>query len=167
MDKIKRDRTSDLFLAALRLVKENGHYDKAEAIMDYVLPNKDESYRTSSEDIELTNYRFNFDAVAQFGGSEGIYIDCYVSGEYTETPIMKITYGQGGGVITETRRSIGTLKTLKDDLEAMKIMGELCGALIFYAHEYVNKNISRYTPARELEHEQKRKEERRRQEENV
>jgi hypothetical protein len=63
MNTIKRDTTKDLFLAALRLVQENGHYAKAEEIMDYVLPNKHEN--NVREDIELTNYRFNFDASAQ------------------------------------------------------------------------------------------------------
>jgi hypothetical protein len=33
----------------------------------------------------------------------------------------------------------------------MKIMGELCGALVYYAHQYVNQNIDRYSPVRELE----------------
>jgi hypothetical protein len=54
-------------------------------------------------------------------------------------------------VETATKRYIGTFKTLKDDIESMKAMGELCGALVYYAHQYVNQNIDRYTPTRELE----------------
>lgn len=154
MNIIKRDTTRDLFLAALNLVNENGHYDKAAEIMDYVLPEGsiDNKYK---DDIELSNYRFDFDAIAQFGGSEGIYIDCYLSGEYTETELKR--YNSGKGIVeTETRRNIGTFKTLNCDLESFKIMGELCGALIFYASQYVNKNIDRYTPTRELERKEKR-----------
>ena len=154
MKKIKRDTTKDLFLAVLELVKKNGHYDKAAEIMDYVLPNYSE-YSTR-EDIELSNYRFNFEASAQFGGSEGIYIDCCLNGEYTENELKR--YNHGKGILEpETKRQIGTFKTLKDDLESMKIMGELCGALIFYAHQYVNQNINRYTPAKELEAQQRYK----------
>jgi len=150
MKKIKRDTTKDLFFATLKLVKENGHYEKAAAIMEYVLPSESESH--IRESIELSNYCFNFYATAQFGGSEGIYIDCFISGEYTETERKYYNSGRGA-VEVETRRSIGTFKTLKTDLEAFKIMGELCGALVFYASQYVNKNIDRYTPIRELERE--------------
>jgi hypothetical protein len=146
MQKVRRDTTRDLFHAVLRLVKENGHYDKAEAIMDYVLP-EISGYNTR-EDIELSNYRFNFYATAQFGGSEGIYINCYLRGEYTETE--RKCFDASRTLITETMRSVGTFKTLKTDIESMKIMGELCGALVFYATQYVNKNISRYAPAKEL-----------------
>ena len=53
MQKINRDTTKDLFLAALELVKENGHYEKAAAIMDYVLPSNSES--NVCDDIELSN----------------------------------------------------------------------------------------------------------------
>ena len=150
MEKVKRDTTRDLFFATLEMVKENGHYDKAAAIMDYVLPSKSEHY--ISEDIELSNYRFDFYAAVNFGGSEGIYIDCWLSGEYTEEE--RKVYNHGKGVIeVETRRSVGIFKTLRDDLESMKIMGELCGALVFYASQYINKNIDRYTPTKQLEKE--------------
>lgn len=155
MKNVKRDTTKDLFLAALRLVKENGHYGKAEAIMDYVLPNNSED--NIREDIELSNYRFDFNAIAQFGGSEGIYIDCFLSGEYSETEIKYYNAGKGT-VETETRRHIGTFKTLRDDIDSFKIMGELCGALTFCAHRYVNQNIARYTPTRELEREEQMQE---------
>lgn len=148
MEKIKRDTTKDLFNATLQLVKENGCYDKAAAIMDYVLPNEHES--GVREDIELSNYRFDVYATAQFGGSEGIYIDVWLSGEYSETE-LKVYNHSRGQLEVETRRSIGTFKTLKDDLEAMMIMGELAGAFVYWSHQYVNQNIARYTPAKELE----------------
>ena len=150
MEKIKRDTTKDLFFAVLDLVKENGHYDKAEEIMYYHLPSASES--NVREDIELSNYRFDFNAVVQFGSNEGIIIDCFLSGKFTETE--RKVYNAGKGVSeTETMRSIGTFKTLKTDIDSIKIMGELCGALTFYAHQYVNKHIDRYTPTRDLEKE--------------
>ena len=154
MEKIKRDTTKDLFAAVLQLVKDNGHYDKAAAIMDYYLPSETES--GVREAVELSNYRFDFNASAQFGGSEGIYIDCWLSGEYTETE-RKVYSHSKGEVETETRRHVGTLKTLRDDLEAMQIMGELCGSLVYYAHKYVNQNIDRYTPVKELEFQKRHK----------
>lgn len=148
MEKIQRDTTKDLFRETLKRVMENGQYDKAAAIVDYFLPNEHEN--NVREDIELSNYMFDFKATAQFGGSEGIYIDCYLVGEYTEDKRTRYN-SETGQIEPETRRHIGTFKTLKDDLESMKIMGELCGALTFYAHEYVNKHLDRYTPAREIE----------------
>jgi hypothetical protein len=154
MQKIKRDTTKDLFLAVLELVRKNGHYDKAEAIMDYYLPSNSEYYK--DDELELSDYEFNFDASAQFGSSEGIYINCSLNGKYTENELKRYNHSRGE-VEPETRRSVGTFKTLKDDLEAMKIMGELCGAMIYYAHQYINQNIDRYTPVRELEWQQRYK----------
>lgn len=143
---VKRDTTFDLFNAVLQLVRDNGEYEKAAAIMDYVLP---ERY----EVIELTNYRFDFVAVPQAGGNEGIYIDCYLWGEYTQEPRKVYCNGK---VETEYRRNIATLKTLEEGLESFKIMGELCGALTYYARVYINREIDRYTPDAERENEARR-----------
>ena len=144
MEPIKRDTTETLFREVLNLVKAGGHYDKAEAILDYVLPNENES---SSSSIELSDYRFDFLAQVNFGSSEGIYVDCYLCGKFTEEP-QYVMNGDGNFVV-ETTRNIGTFKTLHEDLEAMKIMGELCGALTFFASQYINANIHRYTPTEE------------------
>ena len=133
MQKIKRDTTKELFLAVLKLVKENGYYDKAEAIMDYVLPNEPEDY-SSEKYIELSNYEFDFEASLQFGSSEGIYISCCICGKYTETELKRYNH-EKGTVETETARKIGTFKTLKTDVNSMRIMGELCGALTFRRNE--------------------------------
>ena len=152
MIKIKRDTTRDLFNAVLQLVKDNGCYEKAEAIMDYYLPNSSES--NIREDMELSNYRFDFNASAQFGSSEGIYIDCYLYGEFTEDE-RKIYNPNTRVVEKETRRHIGTFKTLNTDLDSMKTMGELCGSLVYFASEYINKNIDRYTPVKQLIKERK------------
>ena len=88
------------------------------------------------EKVKLTAYEFSFDASVNYGGSEGIYIDCYLTGKFDES---------GRFVLP-----IGTIKTLKRDLEAAKIMGELCGVLTYYASQYVNQNLLRYTPEKEL-----------------
>jgi hypothetical protein len=112
----------------LNLVQQNGYYDEAVKIMDYYLPEKDKT--------EFTNYRFDFLAVVNPGGSEGIYIDCYLRGEFD----------QSGKRTCE----IGTFKTLGENMNAFRIMGALSGALTFYASQYVNANIERYTPDAEL-----------------
>ena len=54
------------------------------------------------------------------------------------------------------RLHVGTLKTLRRDVEAAKILGELCGLLLHYASEYVNGNLHRYTPDKSLELEYQR-----------
>ena len=41
-------------------------------------------------------------------------------------------------------------------MEAEKIMGELCGILHYYENQYVNENLRRYTPDKELEAEYQR-----------
>ncbi len=135
-----RDTGGSLFSTAVRLAKENGDFRKAEAILDYVLPCEHETGR--HEKVKLTAYEFSFDASVNYGGSEGIYIDCYLRGKFDES---------GRSVL-----HVGTLKTLRRDLEALQIMGELCGTLTFYADRYVNQNLHRYTPKDQLEREYER-----------
>lgn len=129
MEKIKRDTNTELMNKVLELVKNNGCYEKAGAIMDYFLA---ENYSVQ----ELSNYEFDFVAKVNFGGSEGIYIDCYIEGQYDE----KNTFDK------IQRLRCGTFKTLDESLDAMKIMGELTGSLTYFAHKYINQEIDRYTP---------------------
>lgn len=129
-EEIFRDTGGSLFCSVVRIAKANGDFDKAEAILDYVLPNEHETGR--KERVEITNYEFDFEAVVNYGGSEGIYIDCFLKGKFD---------GSGRSVL-----HVGTLKTLKRSLEAAKIMGELCGVLMHYADRYVNRELRRYTP---------------------
>ena len=73
-----------------------------------------------------------FHAIADFGGSEGIYLDCYLQGMFDDT--------------NNRRCQMGTFKTLKTDLESMKTMAELGGILNYFLTEFVNKNIDRFMP---------------------
>ena len=132
---VLRDTGGSLFSTAVRMAKENGQFDRAGAILDYMLPCEHET--GIREKTILTNYAFNFEAVVCYGGSEGIYIDCFLRGKFDES---------GRSVL-----HVGTLKTLRRDLEALQIMGELCGTLTYYAGRYVNQNLRRYTPDRQLE----------------
>lgn len=129
-----RDTGGSLFSSVIRLAKANGDFDKAGAILDYYLPCEHES--GIREGVALTAYEFDFAPILNYG-SEGIYIDCYLKGKFDESGRSSL--------------HVGTLKTLKRDLEAEKIMGELCGVLHFYENQYVNKNLQRYTTAQELQ----------------
>lgn len=131
-----RDTGGSLFCAVLKLAEENGDFEKARPILDYVLPCEHEGF--SSESVELTAYEFDFVPIVNFG-SEGIYLDCYLKGKFDES---------GRNTL-----HVGTLKTLERSLEAAKIMAELGGALLYYANQYVNQNIHRYTPQAALERE--------------
>lgn len=132
MEKIKRDTNEDLMNNVFELVKKCHCYDKAEKIMEYFHA---ESYKT----MELSDYEFDFDALVQFGANEGIYIDCSIQGHFDENEP------------SEKKQILhcGTFKTLGTSLEDMRIMGELAGSLVYFAREYVNKNLDRYTPRKE------------------
>lgn len=126
---IKRYTNMELMELIVDKVKKAGDYEKAEGILDYFLPEK---YKV----VRLTNYEFAFQGIADFGGSEGIYLDCWLKGEF-----------DGSG---DDRCKMGTFKTLSDDLESMKIMAELGGILNFHLSRFVNQNINCFTPDEEL-----------------
>lgn len=143
MEKIKRDTSTDLMNNVLALVKENGCYAKAEKIMDYFLTE-------DFDNRELSDYQFDFFAVVNFGGSEGIYIDCFIRGHFDENAPDQ----------EQQQLRLGTFKTLGESLNDMQIMGELCGALTYYESQYVNRELDRYTPTAQREAEEKRRAER-------
>lgn len=129
-----RDTGGSLFSTVVRMAQANGDFGKAGAILDYYLPcEREESTR---DRVKLTAYEFDFVPILNYG-CEGIYIDCYLKGKFDESGRSSV--------------HVGTLKTLKRDLEAEKIMGELCGVLHFYENQYVNQNLQRYTPDQELQ----------------
>lgn len=136
---VLRDTGGSLFSAIVRIAKENGNFDKAGPILDYILPCEHEC--GSSEKVELSAYEFDFVPIVNYG-CEGIYIDCYLRGKFDESGRCSL--------------HVGTLKTLRQDLDSAKIMGELCGALLHHAHQYVNGNLRRYTPDKALEKEYQR-----------
>ena len=122
---IKRCTNKELMEIAVEEAKKTGEYAKAEKILDYFLPE-------DSEIVTITDYRFDFHATADFGGSEGIYLDCYLQGIFDDT--------------NNKRCEMGTFKTLKTDLESMKTMAELGGILNFFLTGFVNKNLDRFIP---------------------
>jgi len=128
-----RDTNTILFNEVLALAKASGHYAKAESILDYALA---ETYHVR----QLTSYGFDFVARVVWGRNEGVYIDCYLEGEFDQS--QGTAYGAN-------RLSVGTFKTLHTSVEAFKAMGELAGLLTYYARDYVDRNIDRYTPPQE------------------
>lgn len=134
MEKLKRDTNADLMNNVFALVKNAHCYDKAEEIMDYFLPEK-------YEITELSDYNFDFETNLCFGGNEGIYLDCRIAGHFNENAPCN----------QKQAIPCGTFKTLGTSLEAMRIMGELAGSLVYFARKYVNENIDKYTPLTERE----------------
>lgn len=124
----KRDTPKILIERVLELVKRNGHYQEVEPILDYYLP--------SDKEREFSNYEFDFCALVNPGGSEGIFIDVFLKGEFDQSG--------------EKYCKVATFKSLREDAAAFQIMGALCGVLTFYASQYINNNLVRYYTPQEL-----------------
>lgn len=141
----ERDTKQALVQAMFNRARTAGDLQEIEPILDYILPSDTEPLERS-ENIPLTNYRFDIVPTVRFGGSEGIYVEVRMEGEFDESG----------------RRSalLATVKSLQEDLHACKLMGTLCGVLLYHATAYINQNIHRYTPQQELEAEYHRKQER-------
>jgi len=111
-----------LMEATLEQVKSMPEFKRAEPIIDYMLAESFDVY-------EITKYEFSFVAATNPDCSEGIYIDCWLAGEFDNSD--KTTIG------------VGTVKTLERSQEAMMIMGELSGLLTWVAGDYLQKQICR------------------------
>ena len=46
---------------------------------------------------------------------------------------------------------IGTIKTLDTNLDACKVMGELCGALMYHENRFVNENLYLFDSTESIE----------------
>lgn len=127
---IIRETTADLFNAALRLARESGRFAEIDPILDYAFDWHHEH--------ELSNYEFDTRFCTNYGGSEGIYIDAFIDGRFNES-------GESG------IHRIGTLKTLRRDLDAMELMGKACGLLTHFARQHIGQEFARYRPVKELQ----------------
>lgn len=137
----RRDRKSTLFHAVLDRARASGDLREIEPILDYYLPTKKKCL-PSEDDTYLTDYSFSAVAGISFG-CEGIFVDLSIVGNFDDSG--------------KDRCSIGSFKTLCSDAEASRLMGQLCGVLMYHTTQYVNENIHRYTPTKELHAEQVRK----------
>lgn len=138
----RRDRKSTFLYAVLDRARASGDLKEIEPIWDYYLPNRQEP-PAPYEDAYLTNYSFSAEAKVSYGCCEGIFVDLDLVG----------TFDDSG----KDRCRVGTFKTLREDAEAGRLMGQLCGVLMYHAAKYINENIHRYTPRKELEAELRRK----------
>ena len=109
---------------------DNGDLARFEAINEYVLPEEHEK-------AKLCSYEFDMLPAIDFGGSEGIYIDCGLRGKFDESGRDSI--------------SVGTIKTLSANLDACKIMGELCGVLMYHESKYVNEHLTLFDSSESIE----------------
>ena len=126
---VKRDTLVDLYNGMMKMARAAGALKEFDRIADY-----DMSETFSSEaKIPISSYEFRTRFFVDYGGSEGIYIDGYLDGVLDESGKNQHWH-------------FCTLKTLEWDFESMKIMGETCGILQFYATEYLNRNLDRYEP---------------------
>ena len=134
----RRDRKSALLYAVLERARACGDLRESEPILDYYLPTEQEPL-SSDMDSYLTNYQFS--AIANISyGCEGIFVDLAIEGNFDDSGTNRCT--------------IGTFKTLRQDNDAGRLMGQLCGILMYHTTRYVN--LHRYTPKRELEAELRR-----------
>ena len=110
----RRDRKSTLLRAVLERARACGDLREIEPILDYYLPNAQEPL-SSDLDSYLTNYQFS--AIANISyGCEGIFVDLAIEGNFDDSGTNRCT--------------IGTFKTLRQDNDAGRLMGQLCGILI-------------------------------------
>jgi hypothetical protein len=131
--KLQHHTNETLMREVFKIMEGMPDFERAKGILDYMNP---ESYHVE----KLTDSDFDVIAIPNFGGSEGIYVDCYIEGVYNET-------GKDG------RLKAATIKTLGTSLEDMKAMGELCGIIEYVSREYVNKNYRLFQPNIEAENE--------------
>lgn len=118
-----------LFEKVVERARENGDLAHFDGIHEYILPE-------DSDSPKITDYEFDFVPIVNYG-CEGIYINCSLKGGFDQRENRWL--------------SVGTIKTLKDDLDAAKIMGELCGILLHHESRYVNSNLWRFTSTEETE----------------
>lgn len=109
-----------------RVVTE-GCYAEAETIMEYF------SAGAIADDTPFTSYKFSVVACPCFGGCEGIYLDVVAKGVIDSSGERKCCH-------------IGTYKTLREDLDAMQMMGRLGGSIAYYASQFINEHLDDFKP---------------------
>lgn len=127
MSEKSRYTPSTLMQAIHDRVVAEGCYAEAELIMDYFSAGK------TAPDFNFSSYEFIVVAYPYFGGSEGIYLDVEAQGIFDSSGKYN-------------RCNIGTYKTLRQDLEAMQIMGRLGGSIAYHAACFINEHLEAFEP---------------------
>ena len=102
--------------------------------VDYALASN-HSYDEASR-IQLKYYEFEIYTTTRYGGSEGVYTDVYITGNYL---------GPDDDFLDKKPIHIGTVKTLEEGPEAVKKMYGLAADIYIVATDFVNKNIDDFT----------------------
>lgn len=81
-------------------------------------------------------YRCDFSVVGEvsYGGSEGIYGDIFLYGNWSKEQDNPF----------RSRVRVYVLKTLKDDKESYLAIGMLVNLICYYANEFVNTHLDRF-----------------------
>lgn len=129
--RFKQWNTEDLFNEALRLVKENGYYpDESDLPLESCNAYAERDQLIFSDDWEP-------EVSVDYGGSEGIYIDVYISGPSW--------YSASDNAGAECRKiEIGIAKTLNEDINSFVKMSTLAGAIKAYLTEIWNDNACHF-----------------------
>ena len=109
--------TEEFFDRICEILKEKGMMLD---ILDYAL--------ATSEPIPMKTYEYSIRNNLDYGGSEGIYRDLWI--EY---------YGEDSN---KQRSSLGTIKTLREDDEAMHIMANLLADFVTQQRRFANANFT-------------------------
>lgn len=129
--KVTRDTRETFMRAVHQMAVDGGHFAEAEAILDYFLPD------TRHLPAEITCDEFDFITKVNFGGNEGIYLDCYAEGRILQDGEKGLWH-------------LGTYKTLGTSLSDMQIFGKLGGTLTYFANKYLWEQGDRFLSDREL-----------------
>lgn len=121
MSTVRKPTNQFLFDTVAGTLKEQG---KLPDILDYHLHEHNIK--------ELSDYQFGCTYKLDFGGSEGIYLDCYIEGICGEDDEYD-------------RVSLGTFKTLQTSEEAMAEMGKLAGCFTYALSKYVNAKLDDFS----------------------
>lgn len=120
----------DVLEPAVELAKTDPRYEEYSKIceLDYDLLCNSCKYDTL--------YRCDFNVVGEvsYGGSEGIYGDIFLHGNWSKDQSNPY----------RNRFRVYVLKTLKDDKESYLAIGMLVNLICYYANEFVNTHLDRF-----------------------
>ncbi len=91
-------------------------------ILDYGVPD--------TREYPIKSCEWDLIGIVNFGGCEGIYLHLYCRGETGND---------------NDRIPVGVYKTLQDDIDAFKAMGDLNAEFVFETRSLVNKNMDDFT----------------------
>lgn len=111
--------TADLFDKICEILKKKEVYPD---ILDYALPERNS--------VPIKTHEFCIKNNLDYGGSEGIYLDLWIEMYIYDEP---------------QKFPLGTFKTLREDHDAMQIMGQLLANFIVEENAFVNANLDDFT----------------------